>query len=116
MKNRYYIVWLLSAFVGSAIGGLLSYRAGSKTLAADYGEQICYFVVDGNTIDLGYEGERWRRVMFYDDNDLMIGEFTRNSPEVRALLASTPCELCDTLQVHDTNACPKMLALQELEI
>lgn len=47
--------------------------------AENYGEQICWFVVDGNTIDLGYEGSRWRNVRFYDGEGRKIGDFTRQS-------------------------------------
>lgn len=38
---------------------------------------ISYFIIDGNIIDLGYESNRWKQVLFFDANDSLIGDFTR---------------------------------------
>lgn len=43
----------------------------------EWGDPIHYCHIDANTIDLDYEGQRWKRVIFIDWDDKVIGDFTR---------------------------------------
>lgn len=63
---------------------------------------ISWFVVDGNTIDLGYEGHRWKRVLFIDGKGDLIGDFTRAEViEPNCPVWGCPeVELCVTCDPH----------------
>ena len=53
-------------------------KGGSIELQSEPAPQMSYFVVDGNTIDLGHESHRWHRVLFFNKQGLLIGSFTKN--------------------------------------
>ncbi len=53
--------------------------SGSIELISEPTSPMSYFVADGNTIDLGYEAHRWKRVLFIDDKGNLIGDFTKAS-------------------------------------
>jgi hypothetical protein len=74
MNSETIVMWIaLAAIVCVALIAFGVWCATDTT----YTRQISYFVMDGNTIDLGYESVRWQRVLFFDVNGETIGDFTK---------------------------------------